>query len=390
MKILPRPKPSATLITTLTLTASILAACTGVQPSPGSTSTTVESASTPRPSSPFDPTTTPSKPTVPLLAYRAVDEIGLVDGTSVIATSPGTFDSSNDLIATEDGRFIFARTTDNKVATLEVDTRKSVTRSVPVGPVLGTGEGSTIVWWEQPNRLMQLDLADPDSEPVLAQTIDLPPASGTKTGEPRLVVARGGTAVIARVETAPSAFGGPDTLYAARGSGPPTSLGRADANSPVSVARLSADGSELAYALYRSTDSSCGTAAVVLSDADGEQQTFDVAVPDASTGSRVPKLWWPPTGLPKLSLATWRCDRPENYSPLVWQLTTDDPVSIRQLTPPTSALQTADVAPGQRAMILPEAGAYTEPTGTLVLEESKRRISIKEGVDAIAVIQPSP
>mgnify|MGYP007046933009 FL=1 len=75
---------------------------------------------------------------------------------------------------------------------------------------------------------------------------------------------------------------------------------------------------------------------------------------------------------------------------MVWQLTTGAPGSIEQIDPPTSALQTADVAPGQRALILPETGAFTEPTGTLVLEESSRRITIKEGVDAVAVIQPSP
>lgn len=370
---------SLTLVTTLALLVILVAACTGVDSVSGST--------TVRASSPFDPTNSPSKPTGPLLAYRAVDEIGLVDGTEVIATTPGTFDASNDLLTTEDGRFVFARTTDNKVATVEVNTRKTTTRPIAVGPVLGTGDGSTILWWEQPNRLMALDLADPDSQPVLHQTVNLPPLPGVGSAHPRLVVARGGTAVIARVEVTPSPFGGPDSLYAVHGPGAPTPLGQADANSPVSVARLSADGSQLAYALYRSTESTCGTAAVVLSDADGGQQVFDAAGPDSDSGSRVPKLWWPAEGPPKLSLATWRCDRPESFSPLVWQLTGN---SIEQITPSTSALQTADVAPGQRALILPETGSYTEPTGSLVLEESARRISIKDRVNAIAVIQPAP
>ncbi|MCH9640988.1 MAG: hypothetical protein K0U70_04845 [Actinomycetia bacterium] len=379
MRILRSPKTSCTLVATLVLIAGLVAACTVGDSVPGSAPA--------RPSSPFDPT--PTKSAGPLLAYRAFDEIGLVDGTSVIATSPGTFEPSNDLIATADGRFLFARTTDNRVATIEVDTRKTTTRPVPVGPVLGTGDGSTIVWWEQPNRLMQLDLADPDAQPVLRQTVDLPPAAGVRPGESRLLVARGGTAVIARVETPPSPFGGPDTLYVARGPGAPTRLGQAEANSPVSVARLSADGTQLAYALYQGTGSACGTASVVLTGADGDQQTFDVAEPDAATGSRVPKLWWPPTGPPRLSLATWQCDQPTLYSPLVWQLDTAGSGSIQEVTPPAAALQTGDVAPGQRALVLPKAGAYAEPTGTLVLEDSDRRISIKEGVDAIAVLPPS-
>lgn len=385
MKIPHRTTSSLTLLTALALITSIAAACSAAEHSPGSTS-----ATTTRPASPFDPTEKPPSPTGPLLAYRAIDEIGLVDGTNVVASVSGTFGSSNDLITTEDGKFVFARTTDNKIATLDVESGKGATREVPVGPTLGTGGAGTIMWLEQPNRLMKLDLADPDSQPVLHQTVDLPPAAGGHLREPRLVAARGGTAVIARVEDPPSPFGGPDTLYAVRGPAAPTPLGQADANSPVSVARLSPDGAELTYALYRSTDSSCGTAAVVLSAADGTQQTFEVAGPDADSGSRVPKLWWPVTGPPKLSLLTWRCDRPETSSPLVWQLAGETPDTIEEVSPPTSALQTIDVAPGQRALILPETGGYAEPTGTLVLEESTRRISIKSGVDAIAVIRPSP
>jgi hypothetical protein len=189
------------------------------------------------------------------------------------------------------------------------------------------------------------------------------------------------------VEAPPSPFGGPDTLYAVRGPGTPASLGQVEANSPVSVARLSPDGASLAYALYRATDSGCGTAAIVTSDADGTQQTFDVAGPDADAGSRLTKLWWPATGEPKLSLTTWQCGQPQTYPPVVWQVSGD---YIVQADPPTSALQTADVAPGQRALILPRSDAVSDPAGTLVFEESSRRFPIKPLVDAIAVIQPSP
>lgn len=379
MKILHRANTLIISFVALIAIASMVSACAGVEYSRGLESTTAVRAS-----SPFDPT--PPKTTGPLVAYRAADEIGLVDGTKVIVKVRGTFDASNDLITTDDGRFVFARTTDNKIAVIDVDSGKGATRDVQAGPVLGTIGESTIAWLEQPNRLMQLDLANKDSEPVLYQAIDLPPVSGVRA-EPRLLVARGGTAVIARLEAPPSPFGGPDTLYAVRGPGPPTRLGQADANSPVMVARLSPDGAELAYALYRASDGGCGTAAVVLSDADGQQQTFDVAGPGADAGSKVPKLWWPVTGPPELSLATWRCDRPESNAPLVWQLADD---RIEQITPPTSALQTAEVAPGQRAMILPETGGSAEPTGTLVLEESGRRIPIKDEVDAIAVLRRSP
>ncbi|MBX7435170.1 hypothetical protein JDV09_24165 [Mycobacterium sp. Y57] len=385
MNILQIPKnlrPRLTLVAMLALIVGMVAGCTGLGQEPGAGSSTLK----PSPSSPFDPTTTAPEPTGPLLAYRAADEIGLVDGTTVIASAKGAFAPSNDLIATEDGRFVFARTTDNRLATIDVATRKGATRDIPVNSALGTSGQSVVVWWEQPNRLMRLDLADPDSRPELAQTVDLPPLAGIRPGEPRLLVARGGTAIIARVEAPPSPFGGPDTLYAVRGPGSPTPLGQADANSPVSVARLSPDGARLAYAVYRATDHACGSAAVVVTDADGSQQTYDAAGPDAQAGSRVPKLWWPATGLPKLSLMTWRCDRPETFPPLVWQLSDD---SITQVSPPTSAVQTAELEAGQRALILPEDGAYTDPAGALVFEDGGRRITLKSGVDAIAVIEPA-
>ncbi|TRW89003.1 hypothetical protein FK535_01670 [Mycolicibacterium sp. 018/SC-01/001] len=363
----------------------VVAACSGLQSPPGSTSSSSTDASAPKVTSPFDPTTTPTPPAGPLLAYRAADEIGVVDGTTKIATVAGPFAPSNDLITTEDGRFVFARTVDNHVGVLDVQDRRGGIRQIPVGPTLGTAGGSTIVWWEQPNRLMRLDLAAPNAAPQVMQTVDLPPAAGA--GDPRLIVARGGTAVLARVEGPPSPFGGPDTLYAVRGPGPASSLGQVEANSPVTVARLSPDGGSLAYALYRASNDACGTAAVVQSDAAGNQQTFDVAATDPAAGFRITKLWWPQQGPPKLSLTTWRCGQSQAAPPVVWQLTED---RIAQVVPPTSALQTTELSPGQRALILPHTDGYDDPAGALVVEESSRRIPVKDNVDAIALIQPAP
>ncbi|MHA0289746.1 hypothetical protein ACXYX3_25305 [Mycobacterium sp. C3-094] len=376
-----RPALTAALFALLTV---LVAACSGLQSPPGPTSSTSTDPAAPQVTSPFDPSTTPTAPTGPMLAYRAADEIGLVDGTTKIATVAGAFTPNNDLITTEDGRFVFARTVDNHVAVIDVQNRRGGIRQVPVGPTLGTAGGSTIVWWEQPNRLMSLDLSASDATPRLLQTVDLPPVPA---GDPRLIVARAGTAVLARVEGTPSPFGGPDTLYAVRGSGPPTSLGQVDANSPVSVARLSPDGGSLAYAVYRATGDACGTAAVVQSDADGNQQTFDVAATDPAAGFRITKLWWPREGPPKLSLTTWRCGQSQAASPVVWQLTGDH---IAQVTPPTSALQTTELAPGQRALVLPHSDGYGDPAGALVVEESSRRIPVEDDVDAIALVEPSP
>lgn len=367
------------------LLLAALVACSGVQQSPGTTAAPTAPAATTRPTSPFDPTTTPSAPTGPMLAYRAADEIGLVEGTTVVASVKGSFAPSNDLITTEDGRFVFARTVDNQLAVLDVAERKGSIRPVTTGPTVGTGGPSQVVWWEQPNRLMSLDLADPAAQPTVRQTADLPAVADA--GATRLIVARGGTAVVARVEGPPTPFGGPDTLYAVRGPGPPSSLGSVDGNSPVTVARLSPDGASLVYGVYRATDGACGTAAVVQSGADGAQQTFDVAGSDPAAGSRVTRLWWPTTGPPNLSLSTWRCGQAPDQPPLVWQLAGPQ---IAQVSPPASALQTAEVAPGQRALIVPQAGDYGSAAGALVFQEGSRRISLRNDVDAIAVVPPPP
>jgi hypothetical protein len=340
------------------------------------------------PTFPTAPTKTPEPkpPTGPLVAYRASTEIGVVDGTEVFATAPGSFAPSSEPLVTEDGEFAFARSADGSVVSLDVRTKS--TRVIPLAqaPRLGTGGASTIVWWEQPNRLMQLDLADASAVPTLRQTVDLPPIYGSSPPEPLLLTAREGTAIITRVESAPSPFGGPDTLYAVRGNAAPTSLGVVDANTPVADAALSPDGASLVYALYRRSSNSCGTAAVAVANADGSQQTFDVASPEAQTGSQVQRMWWQGSLPMALSLATWRCDPPSSYSPRVWELGDG---RLVQMDPPTVALQATVVTPGQRALIIPQGGVAPEASGTLVVEDSGRRFQVKPDVDAIDVI-PAP
>lgn len=322
-----------------------------------------------------------SAPSGPLVAYRSADEIGLVDGTTVVASASGNFTSHSDPIVTEDGRFVFAHAADGAVVAIEAATRKTGTVSVPPGVRVGTGGASTLVWLEQPGRLMEVDLADSAAAPSLRQQIALP--DGAAASPPRLLAARAGTVVLARAERTPSGESGPETLFAVRGEAEPASLGVVDNRIPVSVATLSPDGSRLAYALFRSTGDVCGTAAVVVTSADGSQQTFDVAAPDAQTGSQVLRMWWEP-GPMELSLGTWRCDPKTQYSPLVWEFGED---RLNEAAPRTVALQSADVVPGQRALIIPQGGDLSpEAAGTLVIEDSGRRIPVKPDVDAIDVI----
>lgn len=366
------------LVLLLALSAGLVAGCTTP---PGGTPTTPPTL----PTLPTVPSTTtaPKPPAGPLVAYRASTEIGVVDGTKVYATAAGSFTPSSEPLLTEDGRFVFGRSADGNLVSLDVRSKATRTIQLPQAARLGTGGASTIVWFEQPNRLMQLDLAGADAKPAVRQTVDLPPLYGAPGPvEPTLLTARGGTAIIGRVESTPSPFGGPDTLYAVRGNAPPSPLGAADANTPVADATLSPDGASLVYALYRRSSNTCGTAAIVVANADGSQQTFDVAAPEAQTGSQVLRMWWQQAQPMALSLATWKCDPPSTYSPRVWELADG---RLVQVDPPTVALQAAEVSPGQRALIIPQGGQTPEDSGTLVLEDSGRRFPVKQDVDAIDV-----
>jgi hypothetical protein len=323
-----------------------------------------------------------AQPSGPLVAYRAAGEIGLVDGTSVVASTPGDFTSHSDPVVTEDGRFVFAHAVDGAIVAIEAATKKTSMVSVPPGVRIGTGGGSTVVWLEKPGRLMQVDLADPAAGTTLRQQIILPQGATS----PRLLTARGGTVVLAHAEPTSTGEDGPETLYAVRGDVEPASLGAVDSDVPVAVAALSPDGSRLAYGLFRPTDNTCGSAAVVVTSADGSQQTFDVAAPDAQTGSQVVRMWWDESGPMQLSLATWRCDPESSYSPLVWQFSDD---RLLAADPRTVALQSANVSPGQRALIIPQGGLSPEAAGTLVVEDSGRRFPVKSDVDTIDVV-PTP
>lgn len=379
METVSRRIPSAyvRLVLLLALCASLVAGCTTPPGgTPGGTATPPG-----LPTFPTAPTTTtPALPKGVLTAYRSSTELGLVDGTKIVATAPGTFTPSNEPFVTEDGRFLFARSNDGKLVTLDARTGKSQVIPLPKASRVGTAGASMIVWWEQPNRLMQLDLSAEAVAPTLRQTVNLPPVAGAS--DPALLTARGGTVVLSRVESAPSPTGGPDTLYAVRGD-VPASLGTADSNTPVAVAELSPDGASLAYALYRRSSNSCGTAAVVVSNADGTQQTYDVAAPGPATASEVLHMWWQEGHAMELSLATWQCDPTSAYSPRVWELGSD---RLVQTTPPTVALQAIDVIPGQRALIIPQGGPAPEQSGTMVVEDSGRRFPVKPGVDALDVI----
>jgi len=130
---------------------------------------------------------------------------------------------------------------------------------------------------EQPNRLMQLDLAAEAVAPTLRQTVDLPPVDDAAATAPALLTARGARRHLpGRIRTVtlgvqtrctPCAAAARRRLSAARMRTP---RWRSPNSAPTVRAR---------YALYRRSSDTCGTAAVVVSNADGSQQSYDVAAP---------------------------------------------------------------------------------------------------------------
>ncbi|MDT5065379.1 MAG: hypothetical protein QOK02_1534, partial [Mycobacterium sp.] len=132
------------LVLLLTLSASLVSGCTTPPGgTPGGTATPPG-----LPTFPTAPTTTTAKalPTGPLVAYRASTEIGLADGARVVATAPGDFTPSSEPLVTEDGRFVFARSTDGKLVTLDAHTGANRVIPLPQAARLGTSGASTVVW----------------------------------------------------------------------------------------------------------------------------------------------------------------------------------------------------------------------------------------------------
>lgn len=304
-----------------------------------------------------------------LVAFRAEHEIGLVQGTTVVATAAGDFPASSEPVVTDDGRFVFARSADGTVSVIDVQAKRSNTVRLP-GQRVGTGGRSMIVWWEQPNKLMQLDLAASDSKPKLRQIVDLPGPGGDVT----LVAAQGKTAVVSRS----------GELFAVGRDGPPTRLERTRA--PVDLAVLSPDGSGLAYTVRRAPNS-CGAAAVTMVTlADGTQHDVDAGARNDARGSQVLRMSWPATGALQVSYAGWNCADPRDFSfPQVWSVQGDKLTAPQ----PGAALQSVAVGSGERAVLTPEPATSPSPRGTLVVEQGGHKTAVHDRVDAIEVVSSS-
>jgi hypothetical protein len=317
----------------------------------------------------------------PMLAFRAANEIGLAQGGTVIATEPGDFAATGEPILTEDGRFVFARS-GGRVAVLDTESRYPRTIEVPVGPWVGTGGGSTVVWVEEPDRLMQLDLAVAKPVPTLRRTLDLP-VTVAPSGPPLLVASRGDTAVVARAESQPPPSNGPHILYSVRAGEPPKPLGDTNANTPVERAVISPDGDSLAYAVFRESGGGCGSAALtIVSLEDAAPRTINVGSRDPLVGDRVLNLWW--TGItPELSHVEWNCADPE-----IRKLPSVSEVRGLSLYPTLQgvALQILDVGPGVTATLEPSAFEDRPTVGLLIVDDKGKKTPVHTDVSAVAPV----
>lgn len=362
-------RTSCRIAATIQICAALLAGCQGQTKPPADDSNTTRES---------------------LVAYRAADEMGLIQGTTVIAKASGTYtEPSGTPLITDDGHFIFARSSPATLTTIDVQNRRVNTVPIPTAQRLGTGGGSTIVWLDGHQQVMQLDLTKPSHGATVRQIVDLPPlANSLIPRDPMLVAARNGTVILARVESEPSPFGGPDTLFAIR-SGSTVPLSKADTNTPVSVGAVSPDGDNYAFGLYRRSSNACGQGAVTLVKlADRSQQTIELNQPPSeAVGSQISKMWWPAGGPATLSYSSWNCsDMSTTVPQTVWQLAGDHLVQQS----PDRALEILNLSPHERAIIIPEQSAQPQASGTLVIEINGKRTMIHAQVSDIAHIGAQP
>lgn len=316
----------------------------------------------------------------PLWAFRANAEIGLVQGAELLMTVPGEFAPTDEPIATEDGRFVFGRSPDGTLTVVDAESRHARTLAAEVGSRMGTGGGSTVVWVEQPDRLMQVDLAVADPTPTLRRTVDLP-QNVAASGPPVLIASRGDVAVVARVESAPPPAVAPQMLYALRGAAPPVPLEETLANTPIENATMNPDGDSVAYGVYRRSGADCGKSSLTIIDLDqAAPRTIRVGQRDAGIAERVLKLWW--AGItPELSTVSWNCADPQ-----IGKVPSISEVRGLSLHPAMgeSALQTLDLAAGVTATLLPREPMSREPVGNLIVDVRGEKTGVRGGVSAIA------
>lgn len=305
-----------------------------------------------------------------LFGYRTESEIGVVRGDTVAVRVPGYFRAPQ---FTSDRKFLFTtslKSTGNLVA-IDVNNNKVDTRALPSGATAASS-GSSIIWWQEPDQLMTIDLSNPASTPSVKRRINLPAApEGTHA---RLIAAHGDTVLLARLERTGGTAMGPDNLYLAR-DGAVTPLGITGGDEPTREAAVSPDGRFIAYPI---SHRQCGHAQVAVIDVQkATTQTFSLpGDADTGTSTGVLWLWWASDNTVRASFTSRSCFSPSTLTepfkdPAIWALN-------------NGSWQQEKQGVYQKLAISPTVTALLEPTEsggvTLVVQSGNTKTTITNKV----------
>jgi hypothetical protein len=286
------------------------------------------------------PTDFPGIPAGAVVAYHDGDGVKVITGSPAAAQARFGAKDTGAPSFTADGKHAFASggKTDGKDAdqVLDFDVATHVVRSIacPCAKAVAAS-GSALIWWEDPDRLMRLDLSEPDPKPKTLHAVQLPPPAPDKVqgelswqpGGTSVIGANADTVLIGRLPSKPLATGGPTYLFAVQKDGTARSLGQADSDGPVIRAFFSPDGKRFAYiGGHRTSPSSRSSSASIVDTATWQTQTPPIA--DSSAPGVVPgvtSLWWDSDGALDAVYLSTKEDSPSPREfvtpPNIWTLT---------------------------------------------------------------------
>lgn len=312
-----------------------------------------------------------------VFAYRTGTEIGLVRGNQVVARASGNFMYPQ---FTADRRYLFAYSLTNSdlLSVINTETNKADTRRVSSGRS-APGQGSSIIWWQNPNQLISLDLSNPASAPTTVREIDLPPAPGGRTPTARVLATYGEMTLLARLDSPGGVALGPDNLYLAKG-GTVTPLGTTAGDESISRAVVSPDGQFIAYA---TSQRQCGRATVGLIDVN-KGTTTSLQLPSsvaADTHTAVRWLWWGADNKLHASFSSKQCKPPYDQSepfkdPSFWTL-----INGQWQKEQSGVYQKLDISPDVVVLLAPSRDGGT----LLSVEDRGSTTDIATNVQYVAV-----
>ncbi|MUM19341.1 hypothetical protein FZI91_08560 [Mycobacterium sp. CBMA271] len=324
-----------------------------------------------------------------------IAELGVVRGGMTIAQIPGRFLRSG--FVTDDGERVVARQyggpDDGHLVVYDLRTGRSRTLSfaIPVYSTAYPGGGSTVVWWDRPNRLMRADLADEEPKPEMLRELSLPPLEpGVSDSDVYIAAERDGQLLVTRHERAHAPNGGPQSLYLISRDGRVRGYGVEVGTAGIWNASFSPDGKRIAYNGVRYPPprepggvSSCFHDPVGVLDLEtGQTETTDVqGHPDDDTESYVRTLWWGLSGTLHASSAAVHCGPggqrigEKRFAEWtkdgdIWDKVGEEPV-----------LESVELADGAKAVVLQSGDPADDDVGTLYyVTADGRRTQIAERV----------